>query len=561
MSADRGFQVEVGLASRAGASGRNEDACGARIPKSEWELRTKGVAAVLADGVRNCANGAKASAYCVQIFLQDYFDTPETWGVRIAAERVLRALNAWLYGQGLRCHGEEGAWLAACSVIVIRGTQAHLFHVGDIGVWCWRKGRLEQITCPHRTAAGTLLRAMGAEEETKIEHHVLATQREDRWVLATDGLYEAISEETMAEIVSRADSAQKAAEELVAAAQRAGTRDDASCIVLHVLAAEPLSASDHWIGLQALPVPPLLRPGMEIDGLYVRGILHEGIESIVYLVQNAAGELMALKTIPPDLASDLSARWRLAREEWIGRRVQHEHLMKILPPPDGRSFLYFLSEYIPGRTLQAWLQESDRIELNEVRAVVHQIVRALRAFHRREMVYLDLNLNNAKIDESGAIKLLDYGCVFIAGLDFEDALGGTPGFLAPEVVRGNRPSPQSDMFSLGAVAYALLSGGHLPYGETNEHRPIAEQDYIPLRTWRQDVPRWVDEAIRRAVHPNPAQRYASFSEFEQDLSTPNPELISSHQPLLERDPLRFWKLLSLFLLLANLALLFFLLGK
>ncbi|HEX4325442.1 MAG TPA: bifunctional protein-serine/threonine kinase/phosphatase, partial [Burkholderiales bacterium] len=112
-------------------------------------------------------------------------------------------------------------------------------------------------------------------------------------------------------------------------------------------------------------------------------------------------------------------------------------------------------------------------------------------------------------------------------------------------------SPRSDLFSLGVIAYQMLTG-RLPYGaEVAKARSRAAQRrlrYDCAQGDRREIPAWVDEALRRAVHPEPARRYPELSEFLQDLRRPNREFLSrTRAPLLERDPLAFWKSLCLLL--------------
>ena len=95
--------IDAGQYSSAGLKENNEDACGIRIP-DEPLLTTKGIAAVIADGVSSSAGGREASETCVQGFLNDYYSTPESWVVKTSGQRVLGALNRWLHGQGQHRH-------------------------------------------------------------------------------------------------------------------------------------------------------------------------------------------------------------------------------------------------------------------------------------------------------------------------------------------------------------------------------------------------------------------------------------------------------------------------
>jgi serine/threonine protein kinase len=131
--------------------------------------------------------------------------------------------------------------------------------------------------------------------------------------------------------------------------------------------------------------------------------------------------------------------------------------------------------------------------------------------------------------------------------DHDDILGAAQ-YTAPEYFLGESGSPRSDLFSLGVIAYQMLTG-RLPYGaEVAKTRTRAQQrklcDLSALDDSRA-IPAWIDETLRKAVHPDPRQRYEELSEFIFDLRHPNQDFITAPgAPIMERNPLLFWKSLS-----------------
>lgn len=210
-----------------------------------------------------------------------------------------------------------------------------------------------------------------------------------------------------------------------------------------------------------------------------------------------------------------------------------------------------------GETLAQWMADRPKADLRSVRDIVGQIANGLRALHRKEIIHQDLRPENIMIDRSGTVKIIDFGSAAVAGvieaapsLDDTDILG-TVQYAAPEYFAGERGSEQSDLYSLGAIAYHMLTG-RLPYGpavaRTRSKKEQRKLRFAGLREIRPDVPDWVEEAIRKAVDPDPAKRYTELSEFEYDLSHPNAKLLGTRTPsLIERNPLLFWKFLSLIL--------------
>src|SRR5690606_4363759 len=123
-----------------------------------------------------------------------------------------------------------------------------------------------------------------------------------------------------------------------------------------------------------------------------------------------------------------------------------------------------------GQTLEQWMHDHPRSNLSQMRSIVGQLAAGLLALHRREMIHRDLRPRNVMIDDAGAVRIIDFGSVEVAGLGelaFNAArpalFAGAIQYAAPEILRGEQASPQSDLYSLGVIAYQMLTGA-LPYG-------------------------------------------------------------------------------------------------
>ncbi|MDT4858051.1 Serine/threonine-protein kinase PknD [compost metagenome] len=128
---------------------------------------------------------------------------------------------------------------------------------------------------------------------------------------------------------------------------------------------------------------------------------------------------------------------------------------------------------------------------------------------------------------------------------------GTAQYSAPEYFLGESGSLRSDLFSLAVITYQMLTG-RLPYGlQVAQSWTRAAQNklkYNPIRGSDREIPAWIDEVLRKALHPNPARRYQELSEFVFELRQPNQEFLNkARPPLVERNPLLFWKSLCLIL--------------
>ncbi|WP_111642946.1 bifunctional protein-serine/threonine kinase/phosphatase [Marinimicrobium alkaliphilum] len=564
--------ISLGQYSSAGRKPRNQDFHGACIPEPP-QLTTKGIALALADGISSSDVSHIASQATVASFLEDYYCTPETWSVKQSAQRVLMATNSWLHAQTSRSpyrFDKDRGYVCTLSALVFKGQQGHLFHVGDARIYRRQGDRLEPLTEDHRhwlnRDESLLSRAMGVKQHLEIDYQRLALTQGDTFVLATDGVYEFCDEPTMVAAIDAAANLDEAARAIVEQALERGSDDNLTVQVARIDSLPDRAGQSNVQALAQLPPPPPLEPGKVLDGYRVVRKLHASSRSHVYLVQDGAtGERRVLKTLSTELGADPAQVERFLTEEWIARRIASPQVAQSFPPEGERSCLYTLSEYIQGRSLSQWLRDNPRPSLTQVRHIVEQIAQGLRAFHRLEMLHQDLRPDNIMIDDNDAIKIIDFGSTRVAGLTETDAdpgdepLLGTAQYTAPEYFVGGFISPRADLYSLAVITYQMLTG-HMPYGtQVAKARTRAAQHklrYQPAMTHNPALPFWLDDVLKKALHPNPFKRYAELSEFTVNLRQPDPALLNKTRPaLIERNPVRFWQVCSLALALTSLGLL------
>jgi protein phosphatase len=348
----------------------------------------------------------------------------------------------------------------------------------------------------------------------------------------------------------------------VDAALARGSDDNLSALLVEVMALPVAAIDELHRELTQRAIPPVLAEGQLIEGYRVERIVHSGTRSHIYRVRCEADQrVLLLKAPSAALADDAAYLESFIREQWAGRRIDHSGVMKMFAPPERSAFLYHLCEYIEGQTLRQWILDHPHPPLETVRALTQEIVAALRAFQRQHMVHRDLKPENIMVTSEGRIKLIDFGTVQVGGL-LDAAAGlaeeipvGTADYSAPEYLAGEPATHRSDIFSLGAIVYEMLTGAQ-PYAISDRERQQPARRHWRYRSAcavRCDLPLWIDVALEKSVHPDPRQRYPALSEFMHDLSTPNRDLLGRRErrPLIERNPLRFWQALVLFLLLVE----------
>jgi serine/threonine protein phosphatase PrpC/ribosomal protein L39E/predicted Ser/Thr protein kinase len=570
----RELQITVGQHSDKGRKPTNQDFHGVLIP-DEPLLSLKGIAIVLADGISSSSVSHIASESATKSFLTDYYCTSESWSVKTSAQRVLAATNSWLHSQTRRsqyAYDKDKGYVCTLSAMVIKSTTAHIFHVGDARIYRATGNTLEQLTSDHRVIISPeqnyLSRALGINPQIEIDYQTLQIEKADVFVLATDGVYEHVSTRFIANAIGDNQSdLDKAAKIIVDEAFQRGSPDNLTVQIVRIDQLPASEAIEVFGQTSELPLPPLLEARMMFDGYQIVRSLHDSSRSHIYLaVDTETNALVAIKIPSIDLRDDPDYLKRFMMEEWVARRIASPNVLKPCLHSRKRNYLYVATEFIDGQTLAQWMIDNPRPDLETVRGIVEQIARGLRAFHRREMLHQDIRPANIMIDKTGTAKIIDFGSTKITGVveaappaSHNDILG-TAQYTAPEYFLGESGSSRSDMFALGVITYQMLTG-RLPYGaqiaKARTRSQFRKLQYASALDDNREIPAWIDGALRRAVHPDPYKRYESLSEYTFDLRHPNAKYLnSSSTPLIERNPLLFWKCTTAILACIVVALLF-----
>jgi serine/threonine protein phosphatase PrpC len=570
----RELKISIGQHSDKGRKEINQDFHGVLIPK-EPLLSLKGIAIVLADGISSSQVSQVASESAVKGFLTDYYCTSEAWSVKTSAQRVIAATNSWLHAQTRRsryAYDKDRGYVCTLSAMVVKAKAAHIFHVGDSRIYRLAGNALEQLTDDHRVVLSSeqsyLGRALGINPQIEIDYRMLEIEKGDVFVLATDGAYAHVGPRFVVNAIrTGAGDLDAAARMIVEEALRHGSADNLTVQIVRIDELPDGQAGELFGQASELPLPPLFEARMEIDGYKIIREVHGSSRSHIYLAVDSANDMLVIIKIPSiDLRGDPAYLRRFMMEEWVARRINSAHVLKPRLQSRRRSYLYVVMEFIDGQTLTQWMIDNPKPDLETIRGIVEQIAKGLQAFHRLEMLHQDIRPENIMIDKTGTVKIIDFGSTKVRGvveaspsIDHNDILG-TAQYTAPEYFLGESGSSRSDIFSLGVITYQMLTG-RLPYGvQIAKARTRSEQRklrYASALDDHREIPAWFDAVLKKAVHPDPYQRYDELSEFTFDLRHPNKALLSTASvPLIERNPLLFWQALSLVLVLAILGLLF-----
>jgi serine/threonine protein phosphatase PrpC len=555
-------RISFGQHSDKGRKEVNQDFYGILVPEGP-QLASKGIAVALADGIGSSEVSQIASEFAVRGVLEDYYCTSEAWSVKKSVERVLTATNSWLHAktrQSQYRYDKDRGYVCTLSALVIKSTTAHIFHVGDSRIYRVQDDSLEQLTEDHRVwvseSQSYLSRAVGFNPQIEIDYCALRVEKGDVFVLATDGVYEHVEPSFVVDAIrGGVGDLDGAARAIVGAALERGSTDNLTVQIVVIDDLPHHDASELQQQATSLALPPILEARMTIDGYRIVRELHGSSRSHIYLAVDSETEaVVVLKTPSIDKQDDIAYLERFLLEEWIARRISSPHVLKPCELTRERKHLYVATEFIDGQTLSQWMIDNPKPDVETVRRIVEQIAKGLQAFHRLEMLHQDLRPDNIMIDKTGTVKIIDFGATRVAGiLEMETPLErgdilGTEQYTAPEYFVGQEGTDRSDLFSLAVITYQMLSG-RLPYGtEVSQARTLAAQRnlrYHSVLHEDRDVPAWIDDVLRKALQPDPMKRYEAISEFVHDLRHPNRAFLQkTRAPLVERNPVGFWKGMS-----------------
>lgn len=566
MTRDSQLKISYGQAFIAPDRSSIRSTMSIRIPEGSG-LAAKGISAVVADSTWRNVIAKQAAETCVRGFLADYYATPDNWDVKTSATKVLSALNGWLFSQGKNV--TNGNYISSFSGVVLKGRHGHLFHMGDTLVYRLRGGEFEQLNREHTNFIGGYRypsRALGLDPSVDIDYHQFSIKQGDILLFTTQASKGTlVASDYVQQIRHNASDLNEACDQLLnVAMEKASARGYSSthfCFQLVRIDMLPEESGD-TIGeaFGALPVPRELNVGDDLDGYRVMEVLNKSNMSCIYRVEDKhTGRVMVLKAPSPQLESRKDFLRQFIMQQWVVERVNSPYVAKIVDASRPRNYLYYLREYVDGRTLTDWMAQNPHAELRRLIDLIEQMVKAIRALHRRDILCQGLHPDNILVDQQGMIKLIDFASCAVPGTDDLPSplsilrmVGLTP-YSAPEYRLNREPGPNADQFSLAVIAYWMLTGQQ-PYADQMDNfhsrADFSRLEYLPSYQFNPMVPVWLDGALRRALQPNPELRYRRLSEFIYDLKKPNPHYMKEGSiPLAERNPLMFWKGLSGILLL------------
>ena len=271
-----------------------------------------------------------------------------------------------------------------------------------------------------------------------------------------------------------------------------------------------------------------LQPGEVIDQYTIMHKLGHGGMSEVYLAQdNQHRREVVLKFPHADMAGDPATYERFRREIQIGELLTHPRIQKLYELAGSHLDPYLVLEYVDGVTLREVVRKNHRLPVERAVSLGVQIAQALAYAHAQHVFHRDLKPENIIVTPDGCAKVMDFGIAFVGGArrvtwGQMSAQVGTPDYMAPEQIKGNRGDERTDIYALGMLLYECLAG-RLPYQGDNALVVMSQHVTVsppPLRQFVAHVPAALEEIVLKAIRRSPDARWTSMAAFAQALQHP-----------------------------------------
>ena len=550
--------VRSGFCSEQGSRAANEDFA-AVADKGSSRF---GVVAAIADGVGGAKGGRVAAELTVRGFIDGYLGDARHLLPKDSSARSLKALNRWVYSIGRR-DPDLQSMTCTFTALICKGRQVHVVHVGDTRLCRLRGNQFQQLTVDHTLGPGKLnllSRAVGADDELRIDYVNLPSEQHDRYLLCSDGVHGGISDVALREMLIRRAAPDETAREIVGKAIASRIGDNATALIVDVIELPPSEFSDIEGALFGKTIHGLPDVGAIIDGFRIDETLSDSRYVRVFQATDLIDERQVVMKFPKPLeGADRPMRDAFLRETWIASKVRSPYVGEVIQLADDRQTqLHLTMPFYHGEMLESRLNRWPMLSLTAGAAIALKIARGVVAMHRAGVIHRDIKPENIIVcspiaGQSTTVKLIDFG---VARQKAAQDIGtvsepGTPSYMAPELFGGMQATEASDQFALGVTIYRLFTG-RFPYGEIEPFTHPKFRSPSPLANYRPDLPAWLDKVIGRAISVNPADRYQDVLElvFDMEHGADRASPINvARMPLYHRNPLLFWKVASAFLML------------
>ena len=294
-------------------------------------------------------------------------------------------------------------------------------------------------------------------------------------------------------------------------------------------------------------VDDIFQEGKVVDGFVMGKEVHRGGMASLFSATKEGIDIPILLKIPRvGRDQPVESLIGFETELTILRSLKSPYVPKYLGSGNMATRPYIAMERVEGRPLEDFIKEGKVFTIDEVVRIGADLAQAVQSLHSQDAIHLDIKPENILIDDKGKLTLIDFGLSHHARYpdllaeEMRKGVGSAP-YISPEQVAGIRSDSRSDIYSIGAIMYELLTG-ELPFGNPQTMSGLRRRMWaepFPLRSIRREIPRWLQEVVLRCLEPRAADRYQSAARLRQVLRDPEGVTLTERADRVE--PPSFWQ--------------------
>lgn len=495
------------------------------------------VVAVVADGVGSALEGRTAAKRTVQALQKNFKIRPNSWTIKESLTSFISSINHILYQESMDSYNYTEL-VTTLAIVVIDANQLYGANVGDSRVYLKREDKLLQLSKDHnlnqKDMTHVLTKAIGLADEVEPFFFEQELQSGDKLLLCSDGLYNELHKDLLTPGIDL--GAKYLVNQALKLQEHGELPDDTSAVVVDILGIDTK--------IKNRDVLKLMNPGK-----LNRGDIIDGYELLESLIQNdrtwkvsKAGNLYVMKFAPLEAEDDKRIHDLFITEVWNAKRLKAGFFVKAVVPKK-RTQRYYIMAYIKGDNLKERLKKRP-ISIDEAIEVSKFLLKASQFLIKFNLLHGDIKPENIMVsfrDDKPVYKLVDFGSIVEA---FSiNSKAGTPSYLAPERFYGDAICEQTEIYAVGVTLYESLSKKY-PFGEIEPFQtPSFSKPPKKPQALNKNIPDWLESIILRSISKDTNIRYKNFSEMLYDLEHPDQvkPFYNANSSLLERDPLKFYK--------------------
>lgn len=468
--------------------------------------------AVVCDGVGSALQGAEAAKRVTHFLVHSLKNRPKSWSMEKSIKHFIENINRVLFLESMEEYEREEL-VATLTLVVIEGDRFYGANVGDSRIYLHRDGTFTQLSNDHsmdeKGMENILTSAMGLEESVEPYYFENNLQAKDRILLCSDGLYNELSDEVLA------DGLHMGASYLVKKASKLHDDklpDDTTAVVLEIKELDPrlklklsdLIIQEHYKADEAIDGYRLIKPLIQNNRTWL--CEKKGMQYVI-------------KFAPVEAIDDENILDLFVKEVWMAKRLKAGFFPKSVIPKK-RTHRYYIMSFIEGVSLKEFTAKKP-LSVDMGIELAYFLLKMSQFLTRLDLVHGDIKPENIivmKRKEKLVFKMVDFGSITEAYSNVTRA--GTPSYLAPERFNQAPMTEQTEIYAIGITLYETLTR-KFPFGEIEPFQnPSFDKNPKHPTKLNPKIPDWLESIILRAIETDTDKRYHNYSEMLFELDNP-----------------------------------------